>query len=132
MTGEGMLYFSRARLRRDAPAAALRPLLVPATPEARISTDHRLIWSLFADGPHRRRDFLWRAAESGRYYILSARRPNNFFGLFEIDTTEFAPQLVPGERLSFLLRANAAVAGRDPGDPDRIKRHDVVMHAIRD
>jgi CRISPR system Cascade subunit CasE len=54
------LWLSRARLRRDAPVAALARLLVPEAASAFPAAAHHLVWSLFADGPERRRDFLWR------------------------------------------------------------------------
>ncbi len=125
------LLLSRARLRRDAPAGALWPLLVPAGPDSgRVEAAHRLVWSLFADVPERRRDFLWREAAPGIFYLLSARRPEDRHGLFDIDPPKvFAPLLNPGDRLAFSLRANATVA-RGGGPGRRGKPVDVVMDAL--
>ena len=43
------LYLSRLTLNREAPAAALLPLLNPWEPGAAADAHHRLIWSVFAD-----------------------------------------------------------------------------------
>ena len=125
-------YLSRVRLRRDAPAAALRELLLPQDDGRRIGAGHRLMWTLFADRPDRERDFLWREGERGMYYILSKRPPEDRHQLFEVDPPKlFAPQLSKGDRLAFALRANATVSKMlTPGK--RGKPVDVVMAAIRE
>jgi CRISPR system Cascade subunit CasE len=123
------LFLSRARLRRDAPLAALSPLLVPAAPDARADAAHRLVWALFSDGADRRRDFLWREEGPGRFLALSHRPPNPLHEIFELDTKEFAPCLAPGDRLGFALRANPVIARKAEGAA-RSKRHDVVMDAL--
>jgi len=128
MTAE--LYFSRARLRRDATVQALLPLLQGSGNGGR-HPGHHLIWSLFADGPDRRRDFLWREMEQGTFLILSARPPVDRHALIDLDTPKpFAPLLEPGDRLQFSLRANPVVRRYDPGRGRSVK-HDVVMHALR-
>lgn len=124
------LYLSRARLRRNAPAAALAALLVPAESEARTSAAHRLVWALFADDPARQRDFLWREEGAGAFMTLSARPPVDAHGLFDLDHKEFAPILAAGDRLAFSLRANATVS-RSAGPGARSHRADVVMDALR-
>ena len=48
MTG---LWLGRAHLKRDASLSALAGLLLPDDPHARVAAGHRLVWSLFADGP---------------------------------------------------------------------------------
>jgi CRISPR system Cascade subunit CasE len=123
------LWLSRARLRRDASVAALARLLVPDA-AARPAAAHRLVWSLFADGPDRRRDFLWREEAAGRFMTLSNRPPVNVGGLFDLDSQPFAPILAPGDRLGFTLRANPVVA-RAIAPGQRGKRHDVVMDVLR-
>lgn len=124
------LYLSRARLRTDAPIAALHNLLVPTDESARISASHRLVWTLFGDAPERARDFMWREAAPGMFYLLSERVPEDRHGIFAIDKAkEFAPSLKPGDRLAFALRANATIArGGAPGV--RGKPCDVVMDAL--
>lgn len=124
------LWLSRARLRRDAPVAALAPLLVPDVAGARPATAHHLVWSLFADGPERRRDFLWREEAPGRFMTLSRRPPVKIEGLFDLDWQPFAPVLAPGDRLGFTLRANPVVA-RATAPGQRGKRHDVVMDELK-
>jgi len=124
------LFLTRARLRRDAPAAAIRELLVPRGESDRVAAGHRVVWTLFGDAPDRTRDFLWREAEPGLYYFLSERAPEDRHGLFEIETPKpFAPVLATGDRLSFSLRANATVA-RGGGPGKRGKPCDVVMDAL--
>ncbi len=124
------LFLCRASLRRDAPSGALAELLVPTEGGVRAGAAHRLVWALFADGPERRRDFLWREEGPGRFLALSARPPVDSHGLFRLEWQPFEPVLAPGDRLRFLLRANPVIARSDaPGQ--RGRRHDVVMDAIR-
>lgn len=123
-------YLSRVSLRRDVPAAALRAVLLPTGGDERTASAHRLIWTLFADLPGRTRDFLWRDAGQGEFYILSRRAPEDRHGLFRMDPPQlFAPRLTVGDRLSFLLRVNATVA-RSSGLNMRGKPCDVVMDAL--
>ena len=132
------LYLSRARLRRDVPAEALRHMLVADDASARASAAHRLFWTLFADTPDRARDFLWREAEPGLFYLLSEREPADHHRLFHLDPPKlFAPELREGDRLAFALRVNATVARQAVGRPrardGRVRggRCDVVMDALR-
>jgi len=128
------LFLSRARLRRDVPAAALWRELAPRDDDKRVATSHRLVWTLFADSPDRERDFLWREAAPGTFYFLSTRAPEDRHNLFEIDPPKlFAPQLRVGDVLQFSLRANATVARRPQGasgERVRGKPSDVVMDAL--
>ena len=129
MSAEPMLL-TRARLRRDVPAEALREVLA-ADGAVRTASTHHMIWSLFADAADRRRDFLWREAEPGLFYILSARPPEDARGLFEVDPPKrFAPRLEVGDRLAFVLRANATVVRKAGRGRERGHRVDVVMDAI--
>jgi CRISPR system Cascade subunit CasE len=124
------LFLSRVRLRRDVPAVALAPLLVPEAPAERVAASHRLIWALFADHDGRQRDFLWREEEPGRFMALSQRPPANLDDLFEVEFKPFEPVLAAGDRLGFTLRANPVVA-RSTARGQRGKRHDVVMDLLR-
>jgi len=128
------LLLSRARLRRDVPAAALWRELAPDDDDRRMQASHRLVWTLFADAADRTRDFLWREADPGSFYLLSSRAPDDRHNLFEIDPPkEFAPQLRAGDVLRFSLRANATVARKPEGDRgvrSRGKPSDVVMDAL--
>lgn len=129
-------FLTRVRLRRDVSASALRAVLMPDGAAERAATTHRLVWTLFADAPDRKRDFLWREAEPGTFYCLSARPPEDRHGLFDIEPPKpFAPALSPGDRLGFLLRVNATRArgGRPPaegGQGVRGKPCDIVMDAL--
>jgi CRISPR system Cascade subunit CasE len=122
------LYLSRARLRQDGPVAALARLLVPEDGAARRAASHRLVWSLFADVPDRKRDFLWREEGPGRFMMLSSRQPVDPHGLFELDSKAFAPALTPGDRLQFTLRANPTISRCTASGHSA--RHDVVMDAL--
>lgn len=124
------LYLSRARLRRNAPIAALRDVLIPDDEETRTTVAHRLVWTLFGDTADRERDFLWRELDDRSLLTLSARPPEDRHQLFDIDPPKpFAPSLNAGDRLGFSLRANATVTRRIEGKPRGI-RSDVVMDAL--
>jgi len=128
-----MRYLSRARLRRDASVRTLAPLLLGNMGRGGPSRQpgHHLVWSLFADSADRKRDFLWRQTGMGAFFILSARWPEDRHGLFEIDEPKpFTPNLAPGDRLGFSLRANPVVRRRHPSHR-RSAKHDVVMDALR-
>lgn len=124
------LFLSRAALKRDASFEALAPLLIPQEEGQRTGAAHRLVWSLFADGEDRKRDFLWHEEAPGIFLILSDRPPDNARGLFEVDQKPFAPRLGPGDRLAFHLRANPVVTKGEPNEKGRRPRHDLVMAAI--
>jgi len=125
------LLFSRVRVRRDAPIAALRSLLIPNDENARFSAAHQLVWTLFADRADRERDFLWREAEPGQFFILSHRAPADTHGLFDVDPPKaFAPVLAAGMLLRFSLRANATVAKQLRAGKRGVPC-DVVMDALR-
>ena len=127
-------WLSRVRLGSAASVKALMPLLQGnAGPggHGSVDVDRRLVWSLFADGRDRRRDFLWRRMDDDAFLVLSARPPENRHGLFDIDEPKaFAPILAAGDRLRFSLRANPTV--RKAKDPEQrhAPRHDVVMDAL--
>ena len=133
-----MRWLTRLRLKRDVPAAALARVLLPDDPSERCQTAHRLLWTLFADDPGRRRDFLWREERPGRgssgrggFLVLSEREPVDAHGLFDMDPPKaWAPDLAKGDRIVFSLRANPVVTRKD--GEGRSKRHDVVMDRLRE
>jgi CRISPR system Cascade subunit CasE len=121
-----MTWITRAELRRDdAARVAFTSLLVDAGGR---DAGHRLVWTLFADDPNARRDFLYREAEVGRYLIVSKRRPNDPQGLWTIDTKPYALEVEVGARLGFALRANPTRWVKTAEKPNGT-RVDVVMHA---
>ena len=135
--GDGLMavrYFSRARLKTNATVNALAPLLLGGGAHNGGSihaAGHHLMWYLFADGQDRQRDFLWRETSRGEFFILSARLPEDRHGLFDIaDPKPFEPDLAPGDRLGFSLRANP-VTRRQDATRGRTVKHDVVMDALR-
>lgn len=123
------LHLGRVRLKREASTAALAGLLVPAESDARVAAAHRLVWALFADGPARPRDFLWREVTPGVFMTLLARPPLDAHGLFDVEHKAFTPALAKDDRLAFSLRANATVA-RSGAPGARSKRRDVVMDVL--
>ena len=122
------LYLSRLRLRRNAALSALAPVLAPDDDNGRADRGHRLLWAVFSDGPDRERDFLWREEDLGRFLVLSARAPLDPHHLFEIETKPFEPELAKGDKLHFVLRANAVVSRKTDGS--RGRRDDIVMHRL--
>jgi CRISPR system Cascade subunit CasE len=127
------MFLTRAHLRSDASVQALTDILLPKDNDARVMATHKLLWTLFADAAERKRDFLWREAKPGLFYLLSARPPQDRHNLFKLDPAKpFAPVLSPGARLAFSLRANPTVARKGEKDTKgRSKRADVVMDAIK-
>jgi len=126
------LYLTRAVLDRDARAAALAPLLDPPDPDCALDAHHRLIWTLFP-GRNAVRDFLWRADGGGRFFILSRREPIQSELFRPLETTDFSPRLAPGDRLGFILRANATKDRRVPKTECGRRPHrrvDLVMDAL--
>lgn len=127
-------YLSRLTLSRDPSIKSVAPLLNPAPGSNNgdaASAHHRLVWSAFSNGGEATRDFLWRAEDRGVFYVLSAMPPNES-ALFEAaEIKPFEPALSPGDRLDFRLRVHATVNTSAPGDK-RGKRHDIVMHRLKD
>jgi len=128
------LYLSRIRLRDDASVAALAGLLLPAGEDQGAAAAHKLLWSIFADGPERARDFLWRDDGGTRwrrrtFLALSQRLPEDRARLFEIETKPFEPALRAGQHLRFRLRASPSANVRVPGGK-RGKRVDPVALAL--
>ena len=116
-------YMSRLTLRRDRGSHGVLARLL----EAGAGADaHGLVWSLFADGSDRPRDFLYRETGRGEFLALSARPPDDRHDLWRVETKEWAPMFRSGDRLQFSLRANPVVQVRD--EAGRARRHDVVMH----
>ncbi len=122
------MYLSRLTLRQDPDMAAIGQLLNPAHDGRRMDAHHRLIWAAFAGDPDAPRDFLWREMGQGGFLVLSTRQPGPSPLFDPPEVSAFAPALVPGDRLAFVLRANAT---RTVSETDGRKRHrDVVMEAL--
>jgi CRISPR system Cascade subunit CasE len=117
-------YLSRIRLSHSPSARALAPLLMPTEAGHRRSAAHNLLWSVFADGPERTRDFLWRQEDDNHFLTLSARPPiqSDLFQPHQVKP--FAPRLAAGDLLEYRLRANATRMKR--AGP----RVDIVMDAL--
>lgn len=121
------LYLSRVTLKENPSVAALASALMPSDADS-LNTDHRAVWSLFAEADTKR-DFLWRKESGrGRYMILSHREPDYDSPIFNVESRPFDVALAPGDDLTFHLRVNATVS-RKCG-PGRGKRHDVAMDLL--
>lgn len=120
------LYFSQIRLSRSPSAQALEGFWRSSDRGQRLSAQHNLLWSAFADGPDRRRDFLWREVQEGHFLALSARPPTPLDWFEPHQVKEFAPVLKKGDGIAFQLRANATRMKRD----DSRQRVDIVMDAL--
>lgn len=123
-----MMYLSRLTVSRAPQVAALNALLDPEDDGRKADAQHRLIWSAFAGDADAKRDFLWREDGQGVFLVQSARPPEASPFFEPPDIREHAPDLRDGDRLSFLLRANAT---RDVRGPER-RRVDVVMHLLHE
>ncbi|MCI5166351.1 MAG: type I-E CRISPR-associated protein Cas6/Cse3/CasE, partial [Candidatus Electrothrix sp. GM3_4] len=76
----------------------------------------------------RKRDFIYRLDKDGLgpvIYSVSERKPEEQSGAWQVAAKEYAPQLIAGTELAFLLRANPVVTRRNA--QSRRQRHDVVM-----
>lgn len=90
---------------------------------------HQALWRLFADGPDRQRDFLFREIDAVTFLAVSAREPKDADGVWTMAVKPYAPRLAAGDRLYLSLRANAVVKRKGPdGKQDRF---DVVQDARR-
>ena len=120
------LYLSHIRLEKNPSAKALASLLRPSDTNERISAQHHLLWSVFADSEERKRDFLWREERDGSFLTLSERPPLQTDLFQPHQVKPYAPELVTGDQLEFLLRVNATRMKRG----DNRARVDVVMDAL--
>ena len=118
------LYFSHIQLAKNPSARALAALLRPTETGERVSAQHHLLWSAFADSAERQRDFLWREERDGSFLTLSARPPVQTDLFQPHQVKPYAPDLDPGQSLDFLIRANATRMKRNG------KREDVVKASI--
>lgn len=119
------MYMSRISLKSDAnkSPAFWRSL-------ADIYQMHRVLWSLFADTDDRKRDFLYRCEEKPGavvLFVVSDREPHDIQGLWQIESKTYQPQVIAGQRLAFVLRANPIRSKKDADK--RQHRHDVIMEA---
>jgi CRISPR system Cascade subunit CasE len=89
---------------------------------------HQEVWRLFSDSPERERDFIYRLDKDGLgpvIYSVSDRKPEEQSGAWQVAAKEYAPKLIAGTELAFLLRANPVVTRKNA--QSRRQRHDVVM-----
>lgn len=124
------MFLSRLVISRDPGVSALNVLLDPEEHGQKLDAHHRLIWSAFAGGSKTTRDFLWREEGPG-FFLVQSHDPPQDSPFFEpVEVRDHAPNLRAGDRLAFLLRANATRDLR--GDNRSRKRVDVVMNLLHD
>ncbi len=120
------MIITRARLSRAAGTqGSLAKVLLEGAAGDR---NHGLVWSLFSRPDEAKRDFLYRQIEPGAFIIVSDQAPEDPHGLWMLEPKPYEPQLVAGDQLSFVLRANPTLAVPQPGEK-RGKRVDAIMHA---
>src|SRR5690554_5473687 len=123
------LYLSKIRVSESPSVQALAELLSPSEPGVRTAAHHKLLWAAFSDGPDRARDFLWREEGQGVFLTLSERAPLQMDLFAPHDSKIFAPVLSTGDKLRFVLRANATRTRRGK-EGQKGTRVDVVMDAL--
>ena len=94
---------------------------------------HGLVWTLFnhVERADERKDraFLYREIEPGSFIVVAKTPPLDPHGLWVLDKPkDYAVEVSAGDRLSFVMRANPAVAVPRPGEK-RGARADAIMHA---
>ncbi len=130
MSKDRKMYLSRVTALAEKPAKLIEIL------RADSYSFHKMMWSLFPDNPHAKRDFLFRKdIHHGWpvFYVLSSRQPVPVTGVFNVETKVFSPKLKMGDRLNFALRANPVQTRKvDDPNPKKRKRDDVVMRLKRE
>jgi len=128
------MFLSRLTLKITPSTRSLSALLDPAQRGEAMDAHHRVIWSAFTEASDQR-DYLWRADGRGTFYTLSKHAPVES-DFVDVQSRPFTPALSPGDRLTFLLRANAVRTVTYPDDlapngKPRRRKQDVVMHKMR-
>ena len=120
------MIISKARLSRSRSAqGSLAKVLMTG---ANADRGHGLVWALFNDGVSEKRNFLYRETEPGSFIIVSDQAPNDPHGLWTLEHKPYEAQVLTGDRLGFVLRANPVLAVPQPGKL-RGLRADAIMHA---
>lgn len=122
------MYISKASLRHDSASNKNFWKLVKDLGDS--YKIHNMVWSMFAEDPDKKRDFLFRQEDKNgqpSFYIVSKEEPEDQNGLWDIESKKYNPSLYSGQKLIFSLRANPIVTKRD--DNGRQHRHDIVMDA---
>jgi CRISPR system Cascade subunit CasE len=113
-------------------AQAVLALLDRTAQRDPVQLGHRLLWTLFADDPDRRRDFLYLIEQERPFtaIVRSARPPvDGFGGMWQVERSyRFAPVLEKGTRLRFRLKAVPVTWVRH-GDNGPTRRQDVIVAA---
>lgn len=74
--------------------------------------EHQWLWQFFQAPAGSPRDFLFRsmnASMGNRFYVVSARPPNDNNSVWSVRSKPYSPQCVKGQRLCFDLRVNPVV-----------------------
>lgn len=121
------MYFSvitpAENLRRQAAYELAKPLAQSSYDE------HQWLWQFFPSNAEQSRDFIFRRheiAQIPRFYVVSQRPPTAFSEAWQVQSRNYDPQLLEGQRLYFQLCANPVVTKKN--NAGKSQRHDVVMH----
>jgi CRISPR system Cascade subunit CasE len=114
------MILARLTLKRDAGAAGYvaRTLLDRAPADGA----HGLIWTAFGDDHTRKRDFLYREEERGRFLTLSQEVPPDPLKLWTVEAKDYAPSLRNG--LVFGFRLRAALSESAKSDRSAVEKKD--------
>ncbi len=91
-------------------------------------TEHQWLWRFLPAPAGTARSFLFRRRDVDglpRFYVVSDREPAAPSPHWQVASKPYAPNLTPGERLAFELRANPVVTSRSTNG--KAARHDAVM-----
>lgn len=87
---------------------------------------HQWIWKFLPSERGSQRDFLFRqhAGNPSGFYVVSSNQPVAMSDAWQVDSREYNPQILVGQRLAFELRANPVITQKID---EKKKRNDVVM-----
>lgn len=91
---------------------------------------HQLLWGLFPNDGDKKRDFIFHKDDKNglpSFLVISKEEPTSNDAI-SVQTKPFAPQLLEGQKLAFILVANPVVARKTEGKKNSVK-HDVWMDA---
>ncbi|MBI9082986.1 MAG: type I-E CRISPR-associated protein Cas6/Cse3/CasE [Desulfobacterales bacterium] len=117
------MFFSKIDLLPDQPENVLRLI------KGGLYTEHQWMWKIFPKDDGHSRDFLYRKEDGNDwpfYYLLSARKPENTLEGIRISTKTYRPEIRPGDRFFFKLRANAVITTKTDDHSNKRRRRDIV------
>jgi hypothetical protein len=126
------MFHIRASIRRD--PLAVRHFAITGLLDGSAESDHRLAWSVVADDPAAKRDFVFKVISRDPFAVemLSSRKPSVPDGLWDIKAKEVDLRFEMGSVHDIATTAVLMRSAR-PGSPDgRGKKHDLVSAVLHD